>query len=210
MHTTRFFLLLLDTHYQILVTKEKGKWSLDTPTVAISKEWTWRRIYSLSHLFLLLQMTFDYFVTLVWRKCSELKDVPTSTDLSVHMSKSLKKRGFNFVGPTMCYAFMQAVGMVNDHTTTCFRHEEIKMLSANMDWPSNWPPSQGKWDGRDLGSWTLACLHTWDEQNYSAHQSLGCGRKLMQPSDSVQSILKSIGTQRKEVHNTSSPIFNVS
>ena len=42
------------------------------------------------------------------------------------MSKALKKRGFNFVGPTICYAFMQAVGMVNDHLVTCFRYEEIK------------------------------------------------------------------------------------
>jgi DNA-3-methyladenine glycosylase I len=42
----------------------------------------------------------------------------------------LKKRGFNFVGSTICYAFMQAVGMVNDHTTDCFRHREIKDLSS--------------------------------------------------------------------------------
>ncbi len=42
------------------------------------------------------------------------------------MSKDLKKRGFSFVGPTICYAFMQAVGMVNDHVVTCFRYEEIK------------------------------------------------------------------------------------
>ncbi len=42
------------------------------------------------------------------------------------MSKALKKRGFNFVGPTICYAFMQAVGMVNDHLVSCFRYEEIK------------------------------------------------------------------------------------
>jgi DNA-3-methyladenine glycosylase I len=43
------------------------------------------------------------------------------------MSKDLKRRGFNFVGSTICYAFMQAVGMVNDHTTDCFRHREIRM-----------------------------------------------------------------------------------
>ncbi len=42
------------------------------------------------------------------------------------MSKDLKKRGFSFVGPTICYAFMQAVGMVNDHLVSCFRYEEIK------------------------------------------------------------------------------------
>lgn len=44
------------------------------------------------------------------------------------MSKDLKKRGFNFVGPTICYAFMQAVGMVNDHLVSCFRYEEIRKM----------------------------------------------------------------------------------
>ena len=54
--------------------------------------------------------------------------VPASTDISDKMSKDLKKRGFKFVGSTICYAFMQAVGMVNDHTTDCFRYAEIKKL----------------------------------------------------------------------------------
>jgi len=49
--------------------------------------------------------------------------VPASTAESDTMSKALKKRGFNFVGSTICYAFMQAVGMVNDHVTQCFRHK---------------------------------------------------------------------------------------
>ena len=48
--------------------------------------------------------------------------LPASTEQSDVMSKALKKRGFNFVGSTICYAFMQAVGMVNDHAVTCFRH----------------------------------------------------------------------------------------
>ena len=52
--------------------------------------------------------------------------VPAFTDESKAMSKALKQRGFRFVGPTICYAFMQAVGMVNDHTTDCFRHAELK------------------------------------------------------------------------------------
>ena len=51
--------------------------------------------------------------------------VPATTKESEQMSKDLKKRGFNFVGSTICYAFMQAVGMVNDHTTDCFRYREI-------------------------------------------------------------------------------------
>ncbi len=54
-----------------------------------------------------------------------LQEVPAQTKLSEQMSKDLKKRGFNFVGSTICYSFMQAVGMVNDHTTDCFRHREI-------------------------------------------------------------------------------------
>ena len=51
---------------------------------------------------------------------------PATTKESEKMSKQLKARGFQFVGPTICYAFMQAVGMVNDHITSCFRHEEIR------------------------------------------------------------------------------------
>ncbi len=54
------------------------------------------------------------------------RDLPPFTVESENMSKDLKKRGFKFVGPTICYAFMQAVGMVNDHTVECFRHEEVK------------------------------------------------------------------------------------
>ncbi|MDO9596792.1 MAG: DNA-3-methyladenine glycosylase I [Azoarcus sp.] len=53
-----------------------------------------------------------------------LAQVPASTPASEAMSKALRARGFKFVGPTICYAFMQAVGMVNDHTTDCFRHPE--------------------------------------------------------------------------------------
>ena len=52
-------------------------------------------------------------------------ELPTQTPTSVRMSKALKKRGFRFVGPTICYAFMEAVGMVNDHVVGCFRHGEL-------------------------------------------------------------------------------------
>jgi DNA-3-methyladenine glycosylase I len=55
-----------------------------------------------------------------------IKDIPATTPESDSMSKELKKRGFKFVGPTICYAFMQAVGMVNDHTVDCFRYRELK------------------------------------------------------------------------------------
>jgi len=58
-----------------------------------------------------------------WRSLSE---IPPSTCESDAMSKELKKRGFKFVGSTICYAFMQAVGMVNDHTIDCYRHRQIR------------------------------------------------------------------------------------
>ena len=54
-----------------------------------------------------------------------MAEIPAQTAESQAMSKALKKRGFNFVGPTICYAFMQAVGMVNDHITSCFRHSQV-------------------------------------------------------------------------------------
>lgn len=53
------------------------------------------------------------------------KEVPAETELSTRISKDLKKRGFTFVGPTIMYAYMQSVGMVNDHLTTCFRYQQI-------------------------------------------------------------------------------------
>ena len=53
------------------------------------------------------------------------KNVPSETNFSQKMSKALKQDGFKFVGSTICYAFMQAVGMVNDHTIDCFRHKEL-------------------------------------------------------------------------------------
>lgn len=61
-----------------------------------------------------------------WRSLAEL---PARTALSDTISKDLKKRGFNFVGSTICYAFMQAVGIVNDHVVGCFRHEEVKKVA---------------------------------------------------------------------------------
>ena len=54
-----------------------------------------------------------------------LDQLPSSTTLSAQMSRTLKKAGFRFVGPTTCYAFMQATGMVNDHVTDCFRHSAV-------------------------------------------------------------------------------------
>ena len=72
-------------------------------------------------------------VTIVnaWRR---LEDVPAATPASEAMSKALKRRGFRFVGPTICYAFMQAAGMVNDHLTSCFRRKEcIEIVNRSVE-----------------------------------------------------------------------------
>lgn len=87
--------------------------------------------------YLQLLETWDSFSQYIWHftdgkpiknKWDNIKKVPAKTIISDKMSKDLKKNGFKFVGSTICYAFMQAVGMVNDHTTDCFRHKEIKSL----------------------------------------------------------------------------------
>lgn len=84
--------------------------------------------------FLEVQREFGSFDAYIWQfvghkprrnRWRAMGDVPASTAESDAMSKDLKKKGFTFVGSTICYAFMQAVGMVNDHLTTCFRHREI-------------------------------------------------------------------------------------
>jgi DNA-3-methyladenine glycosylase I len=85
--------------------------------------------------FLQVQKEFGSFDKYVWRFVGgkpitnsprDLGSVPAQSAESVSMSKDLLKRGFKFVGPTICYAFMQAVGMVNDHLVNCFRHGEIR------------------------------------------------------------------------------------
>jgi DNA-3-methyladenine glycosylase I len=61
----------------------------------------------------------------IQNRWKDLQLVPTKNSISDELSKDLKKRGFKFVGSTICYAFMQAVGLVNDHTTDCFRYKEL-------------------------------------------------------------------------------------
>ena len=61
-----------------------------------------------------------------WKSMAELPTRPPQSDA---MSTDLKRRGFNFVGPTICYSFMQAIGMVNDHVVDCFRHAEVKQMA---------------------------------------------------------------------------------
>jgi DNA-3-methyladenine glycosylase I len=84
--------------------------------------------------FLKVQAEFGTFDAYIWgfvggkprqNHWQLLSDVPAETDEARAMSKDLKRRGFNFVGPTICYAFMQACGMVNDHVTSCFRYEAL-------------------------------------------------------------------------------------
>ncbi|MEL4304637.1 DNA-3-methyladenine glycosylase I [Methanococcoides sp. LMO-2] len=60
---------------------------------------------------------------------NSISEIPAKTELSENISKDLKKRGFSFVGPTIVYAFMQAVGIVNDHQVECFRYEECRKLA---------------------------------------------------------------------------------
>ena len=81
--------------------------------------------------FLKVQVEFGSFDEYLWgfvnhkpikNRFKKLSDIPASTEISEKLSKDLKKRGFSFVGPTICYALMQAIGMVNDHTTQCFMH----------------------------------------------------------------------------------------
>ncbi|QQQ18654.1 DNA-3-methyladenine glycosylase I [Brevundimonas vitis] len=68
----------------------------------------------------------------IQNRWSSLSDVPAQTPQSVAMAKALKARGFNFCGPVIVYAFMQATGMVNDHITCCFRCDEVRDLSRTF------------------------------------------------------------------------------
>ena len=88
-----------------------------------------------ANCFLAVQKEFGSFDAYIWsfvggkakqNRWAKMSDVPTSTPESEAMSKDLKKRGFKFVGATTCYAYMQAVGMVNDHLVSCFRYAEVK------------------------------------------------------------------------------------
>ncbi|MFZ7128266.1 MAG: DNA-3-methyladenine glycosylase I [Desulfobacterales bacterium] len=94
--------------------------------------------------FLEVQSDFGGFAPYIWRFTDgrirhntwrELAEVPAETRESREMSKNLRGRGFRFVGPTICYAFMQAVGMVNDHLTSCFRHRELAQAQVVVPGP---------------------------------------------------------------------------
>ena len=87
--------------------------------------------------FLLIQKEFGSFDAYIWQfvdgkpqvnSWKKINEIPAQTARSEALSKDLKKRGFNFVGPTICYAHMQATGMVNDHTLDCFRYLECQQI----------------------------------------------------------------------------------
>ena len=87
--------------------------------------------------FLAVQKEFGSFDAYVWgfvggrprqERRRSLADIPARTPESDALSRDLKRRGFKFVGSTICYAFMQAVGLVNDHETGCFRHDQVRTL----------------------------------------------------------------------------------
>lgn len=97
--------------------------------------------------FLEVQKEFGTFDRYIWsfvggrtidHHIADVREMPSQSDRSQRMSDDLRRRGFKFVGPTICYAFMQAVGMINDHITGCYRHEELqeKEVEQRPDLPS--------------------------------------------------------------------------
>jgi DNA-3-methyladenine glycosylase I len=88
-----------------------------------------------AHAFLAVQKEFGSFDKYIWgfvdgkpkvNSYTSFKEMPAETEESHAMSKDLKRRGFTFVGPTICYAYMQAAGLVNDHLTKCYRWKEVQ------------------------------------------------------------------------------------
>lgn len=91
-----------------------------------------------ANAFLEMQQKYGSFSDYIWQfvdgkpllnQWENINQVPAKTGISDKMANDLKQQGFKFVGSTICYAFMQAVGMVNDHTLNCFRHSEVTILS---------------------------------------------------------------------------------
>jgi len=88
-----------------------------------------------------VQKEFDSFAQYIWsfvdgkpiqNQRKNMSQVPTKNRISTAMSRDLKKRGFKFIGETICYAYMQGVGMVNDHTVDCFRHKPVKNIKPKV------------------------------------------------------------------------------
>ena len=90
-----------------------------------------------ANAFIRIQKEFGSFDKYIWlftkfktvvNKWKTIKEIPPKTEISDSMSKDLKQRGFGFVGSTICYSFMQAAGMVNDHVVECFRYKEVQRI----------------------------------------------------------------------------------
>ncbi len=116
--------------------QEKVAQLLKNPEIIRNKLKVNAAIYN-ARLFLEIQQQHGSFDSYIWQfvqdktiqnHWQQLEDVPVSTIESKQMSKRLKKDGFKFVGETICYAYMQAVGMVNDHTIDCYRHKQIEEM----------------------------------------------------------------------------------
>jgi len=90
-----------------------------------------------ARLVLEIQNEFKSFDSYIWsftdgkpivNKFQTMSDIPATSSFSDEMSRDMKKRGFKFVGSTICYAFMQSIGMINDHIVSCFRYENVRKL----------------------------------------------------------------------------------
>ncbi|HEY6287044.1 MAG TPA: DNA-3-methyladenine glycosylase I [Ktedonobacteraceae bacterium] len=105
--------------------------------------------------FLKVQDQYGSFDAYIWQfvdgkpvqnSWKSLQEIPATTKESDAMSKELKKLGFTFVGSTICYAFMQAVGMVNDHTVNCFRWQEVKAFALSTEVSTHYDDLPGPQD----------------------------------------------------------------
>ena len=105
--------------------------------------------------FLKVQDQYGSFDAYIWQfvdgkpvqnSWTSLQEIPATTTASDTMSKELKKLGFTFVGSTICYAFMQAVGMVNDHTIDCFRWQQVRDLALNNEISTRYDEQPGPQD----------------------------------------------------------------
>ena len=92
-------------------------------------------------LFIQIQSEFGSFDKYIWsfvegipiqNKWTMSKEIPSSTEISSLISKNLRQRGFKFVGPTIIYAYMQAIGVVNDHVLDCFRYDELMIMNSKI------------------------------------------------------------------------------
>ena len=123
-----------DAEKIVLYTEEKLKALKENPNI-VRNTLKIKSVVTNANAFLRIQKEYGSFSKYIWgfvnhepiiNHWSSLKEVPVSTEMSDAMSKALKKEGFKFVGSTICYSFMQAVGMVNDHTIDCFCHPSNK------------------------------------------------------------------------------------